>query len=373
MTTPIGHKELHMQDMPQKQTAPSKGKATDTTKPVNLALQGGGAHGAFTWGVLDKLIEDGRIDIKAISATSAGAMNAVVFAHGVSIGGAEGARAKLEEFWHEISVAGTLWSPVRTSPFERWMGWWNGGGHHHAGVSPSFLAFQAMTHLFSPYQLNPFGFNPLKGVLEKVVDFSHLCRCPVTARLFLGATHVRTGKIRVFENDELSADVVLAAACLPYIFKAVEIDGEAYWDGGFVGNPPIFPLIYHGGSADVVIVHINPLVRSELPVSSAAIFDRINEISFNSSLMREMRAVAFVSKLIDDGALDKGTYRRMLVHSISDDDEMVRLGVATKLNPDWDFLCHLRGAGRARAAAWLDAHFSDIGERSSVDLDGVFL
>lgn len=362
-----------MQDMPRNEARPARQFANDTTKPVNLALQGGGAHGAFTWGVLDKLIEDGRIDIKAISATSAGAMNAVVFAHGYSIGGVDGARAKLEEFWHEISIAGMLWSPVRSSPFERWMSWWNGDGHHHSGLSPSFHAFQAMTHLFSPYQLNPFDFNPLKGVLEKVVDFPHLCRCPVTSRLFLGATNVRTGKIRVFKNDELSADVVLAAACLPYVFKAVEIDGEAYWDGGFVGNPPIFPLIYHGASADVVIVHINPLVRSELPVTSAAIFDRINEISFNSSLMREMRAVAFVSKLIDDGALDKERYRRMHIHSISDDDEMVRLGVATKLNPDWAFLCHLRDAGRARAAQWLDAHFSDVGERSSIDLNDVFL
>ena len=361
-----------MQDMPRRSESPSLPGANDTAKPVNLALQGGGAHGAFTWGVLDKLVEDGRVDIKAISATSAGAMNAVVFAHGYSIGGADGARAKLEEFWREISLAGMLWSPVRTSPLERWMSWWNGHAHQ-ASLSPSFLAFQAMTHLFSPYQLNPFDFNPLKGVLEKVVDFSHLCRCPVTSRLFLGATNVRTGKIRVFKNEELSADVVLAAACLPYVFKAVEIDGEAYWDGGFVGNPPIFPLIYHAASADVVIVHINPLVRSELPVSSAAIFDRINEISFNSSLMREMRAVAFVSKLIDDGALDKGRYRRMLIHSISDDAEMVRLGVATKLNPDWDFLCHLRDAGRARAAAWLDAHHGDVGTRSSIDLDSVFL
>ena len=342
------------------------------TKPINLALQGGGAHGAFTWGVLDKLLEDGRLDVKAISATSAGAMNAVVFAHGISIGGREGARAKLEEFWSEISSAGMLWSPVRTMPWEAWANWWNGNGHH-SDVSPAFLAFQAMTHLFSPYQLNPLNFNPLKSVLEKVVDFSHLCECPITSRLFLGATNVRTGKIRVFKNSELSADVVLASACLPYVFKAVEIDGEAYWDGGYMGNPAIYPLIYHGASRDVVIVHINPLVRDELPVSSAAIFDRINEISFNSSLMREMRAVAFVTRLIDDGALDSEKYQRMLVHSISDDEEMGKLGVATKLNPDWSFLCHLRDAGRASAGAWLDGHFNDVGERSSIDVGEVFL
>jgi NTE family protein len=349
-----------------------KNAMTPNTKPVNLALQGGGAHGAFTWGVLDKLLEDGRLDIKALSATSAGAMNAVVFAHGLSIGGPEGARAKLEEFWREISVAGKLWSPVRTSPWEAWANWWRGNGFH-SEQSPSFLAFQAMTHLFSPYQLNPFNFNPLKGVLEKVVDFPHLCECPITSRLFLGATNVRTGKVRVFKNAELSADVVLASACLPYLFKAVEIDGEAYWDGGYVGNPAIYPLIYHGASRDVVIVHINPLVRQELPVTSAAIFDRINEISFNSSLMREMRAIAFVTRLIDDGALDGERYHRMLIHSIHDDAEMVQLGVATKLNPDWGFLCHLRDAGRASAANWLDQHFGDVGERSSIDVGEVFL
>ncbi|MEZ5923633.1 MAG: patatin-like phospholipase family protein [Hyphomicrobiaceae bacterium] len=342
------------------------------TKPVNLALQGGGAHGAFTWGVLDKLLEDGRIDVKAISATSAGAMNAVVFAHGLSIGGPEGARAKLEEFWREISSAGQLWSPVRTSPWEQWAAWWTGSGFH-SHLSPSFLAFQAMTHIFSPYQLNPLNFNPLKSVLEKVVDFDHLCQCPVTSRLFLGATNVRTGKVRIFENSELSADAVLASACLPYVFKAVEIDGEAYWDGGYMGNPAIYPLIYHGASRDVVIVHINPLVRKELPVSSPAIFDRINEISFNSSLMREMRAIAFVTRLIDDGALDNKKYHRMLVHSISDDEAMSKLGVATKLNPDWKFLCHLRDTGRASAESWLDAHFGDIGERSSIDVGDVYL
>jgi NTE family protein len=342
------------------------------TKPVNLALQGGGAHGAFTWGVLDKLAEDGRLDVKAISATSAGAMNAVVFAHGISIGGLEGARAKLEEFWREISVAGSMFSPVRTSPLEAWANWWGGDGFH-TDVSPSFIAFQAMTHLFSPYQLNPFNFNPLKSVLEKVVDFSDLCECPITSRLFLGATNVRSGKIRVFKNSELSADVVLASACLPYVFKAVEIDGEAYWDGGFMGNPAIYPLIYQGSSRDVIIVHINPLERKELPVTSAAIFDRINEISFNSSLMREMRAIAFVTRLIDDGAINDERYQRMLIHSISDDAEMTKLGVATKLNPDWKFLCHLRDAGRVSAGTWLDQHFDAVGERSSIDIGEVYL
>ncbi|MDX2308802.1 MAG: patatin-like phospholipase family protein [Hyphomicrobium sp.] len=339
------------------------------TKPVNLALQGGGAHGAFAWGVLDRLIEDGRLDITAISATSAGAMNAVVMAYGVSVGGMDGARAKLDEFWREISRVGELYSPVRTLPWEKWLQAYG----FRSEFSPTFMAFQAMTHLFSPYQLNPFDFNPLKDVLSSVVDFEKLSRCNRATRLFLSATNVRTGKIRVFDNHEVSVDVVLASACLPYVFKAVEIDGEAYWDGGFMGNPAIFPLIYNGRSNDVIIVHINPIERKKLPRTAPEIFDRINEISFNSSLMREMRTIEFVTKLIDDGLLDSNRYHRMRIHSIRDDAEMTQLGVATKLNPDWEFLCRLRDVGRARAGEWLERNYDRIGSESSVDLSDVFL
>jgi NTE family protein len=338
-------------------------------KPVNLALQGGGAHGAFAWGVLDKLAEDGQLTIDAISATSAGAMNAVVFAYGVAIGGTDGARQKLSEFWQAISAAGSLYSPVRTFPWEQWLQA-SGLG---AELSPAFFAFQAMTHLFSPYQLNPFNFNPLKDVLVATVDFERLCKSAAAPRLFLSATNVRTGKIKVFDNAMITPDVVLASACLPYIFQAVEIDGEHYWDGGFMGNPAIFPLIYNGGSKDVIIVHINPIERKKLPTTPSAIFDRMNEISFNSSLMREMRAVAFVTKLIDDNALDPAKYSRMLIHSIRDDAAMTELGVATKLNPDWDFLCRLRDAGRAKAAEWLERNLSKIGHTSTVDLNEIFL
>lgn len=338
-------------------------------KPVNLALQGGGAHGAFAWGVLDKLFEDGRVAIDAISATSAGAMNAVVAAYGYSLGAAEGARAKLDEFWSAISHAGQLYSPVRTLPWEKALAMFG----LHSGFSPTFMGFQAMTHLFSPYQLNPFNFNPLRDVLAGVVDFEALARCNRTIRIFLSATNVRTGKIRVFCNAELSLDAVMASACLPYVFQAVEIGGEHYWDGGFMGNPAIFPLIYNGCARDVVIVHINPIVRERLPRSSPEIFDRMNEISFNSSLMREMRAIEFVTRLIDEGALDGETYQRIRIHSIRDDARMAELGVASKLNPDWEFLVKLRDAGRARAAAWLDEHYDRIGETSTIDLAEVFL
>ncbi len=338
-------------------------------KPVNLALQGGGAHGAFAWGVLDRLAEDGRLSIAAISATSAGAMNGVVFAYGIAVGGPDGARQKLHEFWQQVSIAGNLYSPVRSFPWERWLQA-NGLGSE---LSPAFFAFQAMTHLFSPYQLNPFNFNPLKDVLAQTVDFELLRNSAAAPRLFLSATNVRTGKIKVFDNATITPDVVLASACLPYIFQAVEIDGEHYWDGGFMGNPAIFPLIYEGGSKDVIIVHINPIERNKLPTTASEIFDRMNEISFNSSLMREMRAVAFVTRLIDDNALDPAKYSRMLIHSISDDAAMTALGVATKLNPDWDFLCRLRDAGRSRASEWLERNLDKVGNASTVDLTEVFL
>ena len=345
------------------------GSSKTTQKSVNLALQGGGAHGAFAWGVLDKLLEDGRLDISAISATSAGAMNAVVMAYGVSLGGREGAREKLTEFWTEISRAGSFYSPVRTMPWEKWLQAYG----FQTESSPAFMAFQAMTHMFSPYQLNPFDINPLKDVLQQVVDFERLSHCNRATRLYLSATNVRTGKIKVFANADMSANVVLASACLPYVFKAVEIDGEAYWDGGFMGNPAIFPLIYNQGSKDVIIVHINPIERNKLPRSAPEIFDRINEISFNSSLMREMRTIEFVTKLIDEGALDENKYSRMRIHSIRDDAEMVQLGVATKLNPDWAFLCRLRDVGRLRTTEWLETNFDKIGEQSSIDLAEVFL
>lgn len=336
-------------------------------KSVNLALQGGGAHGAFAWGVLDKLLEDGRLDIEALSATSAGAMNAVAFAYGIAIGGREGARKQLDLFWHEISRAGERFSPVRAFPWERWL---NGFNMDNA---LSFQAFEAATRLFSPYQLNPFDFNPLRDVLEQVIDFERLRHAENAPELHLSATNVRTGKIKVFEREAISADVVLASACLPYIFKAVEIDGEHYWDGGYMGNPAIFPLIYGSRSRDVIVVHINPLERKELPTTAAEIFNRVNEISFNSSLMREMRAIAFVTRLIDEGALDKKSFNRMFVHSIESDEDMLTLSVASKLSPDWTFLCHLRDVGRRTADAWLAATYEKVGAKSSADIADVYL
>ncbi|MGE0768626.1 MAG: patatin-like phospholipase family protein [Hyphomicrobiaceae bacterium] len=353
----------------QSACTPQQIAARGTRKPVNLALQGGGVHGALAWGVLDRFLEDDRLAPDAISATSAGAMNAVVMAWGVSQGGREGGRAKLAEFWRKVNDASGTWSPMGVdmlAPMAANVSW-------PLDLTPAYLAFQAVTSTFSPYQLNPLDLNPLRDILVEIVDFDHLKQCPFATRLFLSATNVRTGKIKVFQNAELSPDAVMASACLPSIFKAVEVDGEFYWDGGFMGNPAIFPLIYQGASRDVIIVHINPLVQERVPTTAPEIFDRMNEITFNSSLMREMRAIAFVSRLVEEERLDMNRYQRMLIHAISDDDEMRKHGAWSKLSPDWTFIMKLFEAGRSAAGRFLDEHYDDIGNRSSVDIVATYL
>jgi len=247
-----------------------------TSKTVNLALQGGGAHGAFTWGVLDRLLEEERMFFEGICATSAGAMNAAVMAYGLTIGGREGAKLSLADFWRRISEA-AAWGPPQPSPFDRLM------GIGSIEKSPAFIFFDMMTRLLSPYQFNPLNYNPLRDVLEKTVDFGRLRRENVV-KLFLCATNVRTGKVKIFENDEMTISAVLASGCLPLLFQAIEIDGEAYWDGGYMGNPAIFPLIYGCQSTDVIVIHINPIVREAVPRTASDILNRLNEISFNSSL-----------------------------------------------------------------------------------------
>jgi NTE family protein len=334
-------------------------------KTINLALQGGGAHGAFAWGVLDRLLEDERIDFEGVSATSAGAMNAVVLAYGLAEGGREGAKRTLANFWRRISHAAAL-SPLQPSLLDRLM-------HNHSlEHSPAFMMLDVMSRLVSPYQLNPWNYNPLQHVLEQSVDFERLReRCPV--KLFLSATNVRTGKVRVFTNEEITPAAVMASACLPFMFQAVEIDSEAYWDGGYMGNPAIYPLIYHCRSTDVVVVHINPLCRPDVPRSAGEIMNRINELSFNSSLMREMRAIAFVTRLIDDGSVKDCKLKRMQVHAVMADEVMQKLSVASKLNADWEFLTHLRDDGREHADAWLKANFGRIGKESTIDIEDRYL
>jgi len=238
--------------------------------------------------------------------------------------------------------------------------------------SPAHLLFDIMSKVLSPYQFNPLNHNPLRAVLEQVVDFDRM-RAGCAVKLFISATNVRTGKVKVFTENDICVDRVLASACLPFIYQAVEVDGEHYWDGGYMGNPAIFPLIYGCETRDVLVVHINPIERSAVPKTARDIMNRINEISFNSSLMREMRAVAFVTKLVDDGKLAAGEVKRMLVHAISADDVMKELGVASKLNADWSFLQHLQKTGGERAQAWLDKNYDDLGVDSTIDIRGAYL
>lgn len=341
-------------------------------KKINLALQGGGAHGAYAWGVLDKIIEDGRLDIEGICATSAGTMNAICYAYGKHIGGPDKAREVMHDFWYNVSKAGDRFGPVQRMP---WDGFFAGKKLWNLDHSPNFMFFDMMTRIFSPYQFNPFDFNPLRDVLEETIDFDELKKCHCT-KLFISATHVRTGKVRVFNAPQMSVDVALASACLPFLFKAVEIDGEDFWDGGYVGNPALFPLFYETDSRDVMIVHINPIERGETPQSAQDIMNRINEISFNSSLLKEMRAIAFVKKLIEHDMLKdsyKDNFKDVLVHSIRAEEAMRDLSVSSKFDADWDFLTFLRDKGREATQEWLDKNYDHIGKKDTVDLHEAFL
>ena len=356
--------------MPRKSASGHSRSATAKPKTINLALQGGGAHGAFAWGALDRLLEDGRLAFEGISGTSAGSMNAVVLADGLRKGGRDGARAALENFWQTVSVAGERYSLVRSTPWGRLK-----TDHWNSDDSLSFQAFKAITNAFSPYQLNPTNFNPLRDILNELVDFDELKRHKAH-KLFLSATNVQTGSVRVFQNHEISVDAVMASACLPFLYQAVEIDGHTYWDGGYMGNPALFPLFYCTDARDVLIVHINPIVREGTPTTPHDIEDRVNEISFNSALIKEFRAVAFVQKLIGEGWL-KDEYRDqlkyVLLHSLRADDALSDLSAASKLCTDWSFLQTLRDRGREGASAWLERHFDDIGKRQTVDLHAQFL
>lgn len=347
--------------------------ANTQTKSINLALQGGGAHGAFTWGVLDYLLEDGRVKLDGLSGTSAGAMNSVLLAHGLQIGGNDGARAKLEEFWKAMSEVGS-------SPFDDMMEPWKkmiGASFGGTGpmVAATYSALDTLTRTLSPYELNPFDFNPLRDILDKCVDFEQL-RCCTDVKLFINATNVKTGKARIFETTDISLDAVMASACLPSIYKAVEIDGEAYWDGGFIGNPALFPFFHKCESRDVLIVHINPMRREGIPKTAPEIMNRLNEISFNSSLIAELRAIKFASKLVQEHWL-KDEYhnkiRDVYVHSIHSDNALDDLGVATKFDISWPFLTGLRDRGRAVAQEWCKTNFDAVGSHSSVDLEAEFL
>ncbi len=342
--------------------------AGSAAKRINLAFQGGGAHGAVTWGVADRLLEDDRLDIDSITGASAGAVNAVGCAYGLHKGGKEGARDVLNTLWKNISDAGKIYSPVHASPFPM-----NTAGADMINAF-SYQMFDMVTRAFSPYQLNPFDINPLKDILEHCIDFESLRHCKVT-KLFISATNVRTGKVHVFETKDASVDVVRASACLPFLFKAVEIDGEDYWDGGYMGNPVLFPFFYEAESSDIIIVHVNPIERDETPKTAPEIMNRVNEISFNSSLLRELRAIDFVHRMLEDGWL-KEDYRNRLrdirIHSIRSDKALADFDIASKFRTDWAFLTDLKEQGRDIADLWLEENFDKIGKQSSVNLREMF-
>ena len=341
-----------------------------TVKKINLALQGGGAHGAFTWGVLDTMLQDPRIEIAALSGTSAGALNAAALKAGMVTGGRDGARETLDWLWNKVGGE-------HSDRMEKWLSPFGPAGVSRAiEQSVPYAMGEAMLRMVSPYDFGAFYKNPMSDILDEL-DFASIC-CGEGPALFINATRVRNGKLRVFRGEEVTADVIMASACLPTLFKAVEMfdtetgQNEAFWDGGYTGNPALFPLFDSDLPSDIVVININPLEREELPTTPQQIQNRLNEISFNSSLLREMRAIDFVQRLLEDGTLKPGTMAQVYTHMIADDALMNDLSIATKSVPNGYIIKTLREAGQAAAAQFLDAHFDDLNVRSSLNLRDMF-
>ncbi|MDQ0348162.1 patatin-like phospholipase family protein [Ancylobacter vacuolatus] len=341
--------------------APDETAAPQRSGPirVDLALQGGGSHGAFTWGVLDRLLEEDWLSIEGISGTSAGAMNAAVLADGFAAGGREGARAALDAYWRQVAEAARF-SPFQRGPLDVLLGRWT------LDHSPLFVTMDLMSRLYSPYDLNPGGANPLRAILEKAIDFERLRASPV--KLFITATNVRTGRGRVFRNAEITPEVLMASACLPTLFQAVEVDGESYWDGGYSGNPTMTPLVRELESDDTILIPINPVERPGTPRTASEILNRLNEVSFNAVLLKELRMIALLRQVANPGNCEGAQWARMRIHLVRN-SIMDTLGYSSKLNAEWEFLSMLRDEGRKAADAFLEADGGNIGKRSSVDLD----
>ncbi len=329
---------------------------------VDLALQGGGAHGAFTWGVLDRLLEESWLGIDGISGTSAGAMNAAVLVDGFVKGGAAGARKALKNFWRTVSDAARF-SPFQRGPLDILLGRWT------LDSSPIYVGMDLLSRLVSPYDLNPLGKNPLREILSELIDFTRLPQAPI--KLFITATNVRTGRGHVFKNDTITPDVLLASACLPTLFQAIEIDGEPYWDGGYSGNPTLTPLVRECKSQDTILVQINPVERKESPRSASEILNRLNEVSFNAVLLKELRMIALLRQVANPGDREGAQWAGMRIHRIAS-AFMTELGASSKLNAEWEFFSLLHREGRRSAQVFLENHASDLGRHSTLDL-GVLL
>jgi NTE family protein len=336
------------------------------TKTLNLALQGGGSHGAYTWGVLDRLLEEEDVTINAISGSSAGAMNATILACGYRQGKREGAKQLLARFWQEVSVTGAFVNPIHNNAFDDYRKQWNLDG------SFTYQMFDAMTRIFSPYQLNPFNLSPLRTILDNLID-PKVIQAGGEVSLFVTATNVHTGQPRVFRCHEVTVDCLLASACIPFFFQSVVIDGEPYWDGGYMGNPSIWPLIYNTKIPDVLLVQINPIYRPTTPTTANDIINRLNEISFNSSLIAEMRAINFVKKLIEEDRLDTDKYQDVNMHLVAAPDIAYGLNSSSKLNTSWSFLQYMKDLGRNAMEDWLKRNKGAIGHAGTVDIDEVFL
>ena len=349
-------------EAPMGDTTPDVAAPTEPPKvrQVDLALQGGGSHGAFTWGVLDRLLEEESIEIAGVSGTSAGAMNAILLAYGLQKG-RKNAQAVLHDFWRANSNA-AMFSPFQRTPFDMIMGRWS------LELSPTYHFFDQLGRTFSPYTLNPFAINPLRSVLLDAIDFEAV-RNSESPKLFIAATNVHTGQVRVFRNSEMTVEMILASACLPFLFQAVEIEGEAFWDGGYMGNPVLYPLIVETDVNDLMIVQINPFYREETPRTARDILDRLNEITFNSSLIKELRFLSAAKVILDQEDMEMMRVRdRLRLHMIEVSAEMKKLDSSSKLIAEWGFLTYLRDLGRASAEAWLQAHKHQLGVESSFDI-----
>ena len=329
--------------------------------PIDMALQGGGSHGAYTWGVLDRVLEEDWLVIDAISGTSAGAMNAAVLASGYATGGRQGARRALERFWRKVADAARF-SPFQRSPLDVLLGRWT------LDNSPLFVAMDMMSRVVSPYTLSPGGANPLDDILAEAIDFDALARGPI--KLFVTATNVRTGMGRVFRNHEITPKALLASACLPTLFQAIEIDGDSYWDGGYSGNPTMTPLIRESEALDTILVQINPVERPGAPNTAREILNRLNEVSFNAVLLKELRMMAMLRQNASRGKGEGARRANMRLHRIAS-DRMAELGYSSKLNAEWDFLTMLHAEGRTSAEAFHQAHRGHLGKTSTLDLDAL--
>ncbi len=340
-------------------------KSRKDEKHLAVALQGGGSHGAFTWGVLDRFLEEEKLVLDGFCGTSAGAMNATVLAYGLQIGGREKARELLHTFWKKVSDQ-SRFSLLRPSALDKALDKGN------MDYSIGFWFFEMLSMVASPYQFNPMDTNPLRDILLDIVDFERLRSCKAT-RLFVCATNVRRGRAKVFDMEHISVDAVMASSCLPFLFKAVTIDGEDYWDGGYMGNPPIFPLIDGTNCSDLMVVQINPINLKETPKDVIGIRDRVNEINFNTSLMLEMRKLDLVDRLLARGIDMDGKFRKVYIHNINPEVDLADFNVSSKLNATWPFITYLHQLGRDYADQWLEENYEHIGTKSTCNVRETFL